>query len=191
VLQSLDTEEQQRVEKALSTCLVYQKLFNFFELQIPAVLSASFYEPQPPSLHTLAVLSWFATRNCLLEVQMPLIDDIIVYKQLMGNFVTWEKVKDRYAVPSSTFSADQWECCYSCKSTPDILPAYCTLLQSVQDVLTGWMAPKGFNQAEDQIKSAPEFFGNPEVVQQFSVNFSLRQQWLAIALAALLKVCQK
>jgi hypothetical protein len=128
VLQSLDKEEQQRVEKALSTCLVYQKLFNFFELQIPAVLSASFYKPQPPSLHKLAVLSWFATRNCLLEVQMPLIDDIIVYKQLKGNFVTWEKVKERYVVPSSMFSADQWECCFSCNSAPDILPAYCTLL---------------------------------------------------------------
>jgi hypothetical protein len=189
VFQFLDLEEHQRVDKALTSCLVYEKLFKFFELQIPAVLSASFYEPQPPSLHKLAVLSWFATRSCLLEVKMPLIDDFIVYKQLKGNFVTWEKVKDRYVVASSTFAADQWKCCHFCTTLADLMPAYCTQLQACENVLTGWLAPKELNQ-DDQIKSALEFIDNPEVVRQFSVNFTFRQQWLAIALAALLKVWQ-
>jgi hypothetical protein len=167
-----------RVEKALTTCIVYQKLFYFFEQQMPPVLSASFYEPHPPSIQKLAVSSWFATRSCLLDLRMPLVKDMPSSRN------------DDDAKPSSTSQAElqRWECCTFCKSLKDSLPGYCSMLQCVGETLSRWMAPKEFNPAEDQIKSATEFIESPEVINQFSVNFTLRQQWLAIALATLLKV---
>jgi hypothetical protein len=167
----------------LTTCIVYQKLFYFFEQQMPPVLSASFYEPCLPPAQKLAVSSWFATRSCLLVLQMPLVIDMPKLKHSSSR-------NDDYAKPSSTSQADlqQWECCPFCTSLKDLLPGYCSVLQCVGETLSGWMAPKEFNPAEDQIKSAAEFIENPEVIKQFSVNFTLRQQWLAIALATLLKV---
>jgi len=178
--QSLVGRKDQRVEKALTTCIVHQKLFYFFEQQMPPVLSASFYEPNLPSAQKLAVSSWFATRSCLLDLQMPLIKDMPL-KHSARN--------EDDAKPSSISAESlQWECCSFCTSLKDSMPGYCSVLQCVGETLSGWMAPKEFNPAEDQIKTAAEFIENPEVIKQFSVNFTLRQQWLAIALATLLKV---
>jgi hypothetical protein len=60
-------------------------------------------------------------------------------------------------------------------------------LLQVKQSLAGWVAPKELCEA-DLIKSSAEFIENTHVLWQFSVNFTLRQQWLAVCLATLLKV---
>jgi hypothetical protein len=178
------------LEKALPTCYVYQLLFNFFELQMPLVLSPCFYEPQPPSVDKLAVACWLATRCSLIEVPKEAVnlDDLCHYDSL--------RLLEQYKVPSNTFAVPSSQftplskCCTACNSFPTLLPAYCTLLQAYVANFSGWLAPKEFCPAQDMIKTAFEFIENPHVISQFSVNYTLRQQWLALSLATLQKVCR-
>jgi len=159
---------------------------------MPPVLSPSFYEPQPPSVDKLAVACWFATRCSLLEVAMPVnLEDLCQWGQAMDSLSLielYDLPSSTFAVPSSKFTA-LLQCCERCNYVPTLLPAYCTLLQAYVATLSGWMAPKEFCQAQDLIKTAFEFIANPHVILQFSVNFTLRQQWLALSLATLHKVC--
>jgi hypothetical protein len=60
-------------------------------------------------------------------------------------------------------------------------------LLQVKKSLADWVAPRDLFEA-DLIKSSAEFIEYTDVLWQFSVNFTLRQQWLAVCLATLLKV---
>jgi hypothetical protein len=178
------------LKRALPPCTVHQLLFDLHELQMPPVLSSHFYEPQPPSRDKLAVSCWFATRSSLLNVQMPTIyEDMCEKVSDVNGKPDGAQLKKCYAEASSTFAAPL-QCCTSCKPQSNHLPAYCSLLQAYVDTLRGWVAPKELCHDQDLIKTASEFIENPQVISQFSLNFTLRQQWLAIALATLLKVCQ-
>lgn len=190
-LQRLVKGKDPRLEKALTECMVYQELFKLFELQMPPVLSTSFYEPQLPPVQKLAVSTWFATRCCLLEVEMMAIEDIIIHGQpyIWANALRNVKKPDKPDVPSSTFK-DVLKCCYNCKKLSSLLSTYCLMLKEAVKTLSGWLAPIEFCQAQDQIKSASEFIENPEVNRQFSINSTVRRQWLAVSLATLLKVWQ-
>ena len=178
------------LEEALPTCYVHQLLFNFYELQMPPVLSPSFYEPQPPSVDKLAVACWFATRCSLLEVPKYAVNlSDLCHNDSLKLLEQYDLPSSTFAVPSSKFTP-LLKCCTACNYVPTLLPAYCTLLQSYVATLSGWLAPKEFCPAQDMIKTAFEFIESPHVISQFSVNFTLRQQWLALSLATLQKVCR-
>lgn len=60
-------------------------------------------------------------------------------------------------------------------------------LRQVKNTLSAWAAPDVLT-GDDLFGSASEFVEDPYVISRFVTNHTIRQQWLAVALATVLKV---